>query len=73
MRPMRLHIAGRVDHDEQRCVVCGELLFDGFQSKVEPGTRVAESIASDSTDERHLESLTSDDSLPLGIYACKPS
>jgi hypothetical protein len=72
MRPMRLHIAGKVEDDVQRCVVCGEVLFDANSTKVEPGMRVAEAITGES-EGRHLESMTPEDSLPLGIYACKPA
>jgi hypothetical protein len=68
---MRLHIAGRVEEDQQRCVVCQQLLFDVGQSKVEPGMRVAEAVGAD-TDDHQLEKLTPEESLPLGIYACKP-
>jgi hypothetical protein len=70
---MRLHVAGRVVDDQQRCVVCNELLFDVDQSKVDPGTRVAESLAGEDSTDRRLESLTPEESLPLGLYACKPS
>ena len=73
MRPMRFHIAGKVEDDTQRCSVCGEILFSAGQSTVRPGTRVAESIVGDGADGRQLESLTPEDSLPLGIYACKPA
>ena len=71
MRPMRLHIAGGVEGDEQRCVVCDRLLFAEGQTKVEPGMRVAESVGA-AEDDRQLEKLTPEESLPLGIYACKP-
>ena len=68
---MRLHIAGRVEDDQQRCVVCHKVLFDEGQPKVEPGMRVAESVGANG-DEHELERLTPEESLPLGIYACKP-
>jgi hypothetical protein len=69
---MRLHVAGRVDNDQQRCVVCRDILFDVGQDKVDPGTRIAESMHGDDSSERALESLTPEESLPLGLYACKP-
>ena len=72
MRPMRLHVAGRVEGDQQRCVVCLETLFDVDDAKVEPGTRVAEAMIGEGASDRALESLTPDESLPLGLYACKP-
>jgi hypothetical protein len=68
---MRLHIAGRVEDDQQRCVVCDRLLFDRGDTKVEAGMRVAESVGADDSDHQ-LEKLTPEESLPLGIYACKP-
>jgi hypothetical protein len=70
---MRFHIAGPVEGDQQCCVVCGDLLFGAGQPKVDPGTRIAESTVGDVADDRQLETLTGEDSLPLGIYACKPT
>jgi hypothetical protein len=67
---MRLHVAGPVQEDKQLCVVCRELLFDDWQDKVTPGTRIAESMGGDG--DRDLEALTAEESLPLGLYACKP-
>lgn len=69
---MLLHVAGRVEDGQQRCIVCRDILLDVDRSKVEPGTRIAESMTGGDSSGRTLELLTPEESLPLGLYACKP-